>query len=392
MFKNVKKLISVVLVFAFIVGNPVIRTEPCKAMSQAQVNKKISTLKKEIRSLKAKKKKASALEKKQKKGLTPVFGDIVSRDPYILYNSLQRTYYWINNPKNMDSLFTTASGYVKKTGQYRYYGDLSCVVVNAVKVSSNSYSYASKIKKKTRQLNRYKKAKQDYWDPVNVTLKVGEEKEMLGYWRYSGLYNSVSLKSLDPSIATVDNKNGVVIGKKVGTTEVLATSSASKKVKKCTVTVTLPVESMHFEQKEYVFSGQDLDENGCVELKIVTNPQESNEKLSVKSYVWSSSCENDEPTPAPTVNVVTRPGISGDYSDITTPSPEVTRKPSENYEPSDPYYDDYSNLSSVVPEDYITTDRTVKVNLSTVEKKGIYIIQAKTKSGIKAVCKLTYEK
>lgn len=387
MFKKVKKFISILLVLIFIIGSSAIHSEPCNAMSQVQINKKIATLQKQIKTLKLKQKKAKALEKKQKKGLTPVYGEIISRNPYILYNSLGHTYYWINNPQNMKSLFTTATGYVKSTRQYRYYGDLNCIVVNAIKVSSKSYSYASSIKKKTKKLNQYKRAKKDYWQPWVVDVNVGESTDLIGNWKFSGHYNTLTWKSLDQSIATVD-KDGRIWGKKAGTTEIWVTASASKKIGKCTVTVSVPIESMHFEKKEYVFSGKDLDENGCVELKIVTNPEESNEKLTVRSYLWSSSCEPSEPMAI----VVTRAGIAIGNTDTTTPIPEGTMKSSENYEPYDRYYDDDDNLSSVVDEDYETTDRTVKVNLSTVEKKGIYIIQAKTVSGIKAICKLTYEK
>lgn len=255
------------------------------ALSQPQVNKKIATLQKEIKSLKDKKNKELKKEKKQKRGTISIIGTIISTNPLIVQSSFGNSYYWIKNAKNMDVLITYVSGYVKKTGQTKNYSaggyTYTCTVVNAVKVSSKSYTYQRKINAKKKQLTTYKKVKKDYFIPKSATIVEGTEKKIKGDWKYNGKYNTKNFKSSNPSIVSVD-KNGILSAKKVGKATITATTGISKRKKTCTITVTPKINSLSFEQKTYKITRADLDDTLCYTLKYIPDCNDSKEKVTIQ--------------------------------------------------------------------------------------------------------------
>ena len=73
-----------------------------QAITKAQVNKKITTLKKQVKSLEKRVAAAKKIEMKEGKGTVSVWGTIISRNPIILYENLfgVETYYWVENSNN----------------------------------------------------------------------------------------------------------------------------------------------------------------------------------------------------------------------------------------------------------------------------------------------------
>lgn len=211
-----------------------------KALTQKQAKSKITTLKKDIKKLEKQKKSALATEAKQKKGATPVFGEVICFNPFILRGiSLGNpVYYWINNGDNLSRALSTASGYVKLTGKYKKYEGYTCAVGKAVKVSHKSNTIQKKIDKKTKSLEVYKNALKEkvIFAEKSTSITVGSKKTLNWYWEYSGKYNTKKWKSSNSKVATV-NSSGKVTAKKTGTAIISVTTSLSKKTTKCRITV-----------------------------------------------------------------------------------------------------------------------------------------------------------
>ena len=224
--------------FAFIVPGT-----SAMAETKSEVNKKISSLTKEINKLKKQKKKAVAAEKKQKKGTTYVYGGTISQSPLIVKN-LTGEYLYITDSKYLDNLLIGCTGYVKKTGKTTVYhsgtSSYTCSICKSVKVSNKSKTIQKNINKKNKQLNLYKRALKDFYVlPSNLEVEVGDKGYLEGKWKYTGKYNSLKWTSNNNKIATVNQKGYIKVLKK-GTVTISVKASASNKVSKCVLKITEP--------------------------------------------------------------------------------------------------------------------------------------------------------
>lgn len=259
-----KKKVSfgmVLLCLVFVLGLGLnVNMKTAQAVTKKQVKTKISTLKKDIKSLKKQYNKTVAQEKKQRNGVTSIFGDVISFNPFVVYDTITKSYYWVTNPNKMSRFLYTASGSLKLTGKYKKYEGHTCAVGRAVSVSRKAPKIKEKIEKKQQALSENQNSLKDRVDFAKSTfvLTAGTKESLDWSWRYSGKYNNLKWKSSKPNIASV-NSYGMVAAKKVGTVTISVTSSLSKKVAKCKVKVVKKEEKEKTGLKVYKDSGSGTD-------------------------------------------------------------------------------------------------------------------------------------
>lgn len=263
-----------------------------KALTQKQAKSKIATLEKDIKKLKKQKKTALATEAKQKKGATPVYGEVICFNPFILRGvSLGNpVYYWITNSDNLSRFLTTASGYVKLTGKYKKYEGYTCAVGKAVKVSNKSNTIQKKIDKKTESLGVYKNALKEkvVFTEKSTSITVGSKKTLKWYWEYSGKYNTKKWKSSNTKVATV-NSSGKVTAKKEGTATISVTTSLSKKTTKCRITVKKEEQKTDDIDKDDT-SGEN-DQNGLKIYRCSSSDDDSKEEIEEEAFFFMQEGE-----------------------------------------------------------------------------------------------------
>lgn len=207
------------------------------AMNSKKIQKKITTLKKEIKELQKKKAKEKKKEKKQSKGTTSIMGEVISTNPYILYQSFgEEAYYWVENSKYMKWFLGQGYGDVKLTGKYRNYSGITCAVCKAAKVGSKSFKYETQIEKKKKELSNCKNSLNEKVILSKTKVKIDNKKKINYKWKYSGKYNTIKWKSSNPDIATIDSK-GNITGYKQGEVTITATCSLSGKKTQCVVDI-----------------------------------------------------------------------------------------------------------------------------------------------------------
>ena len=256
------------------------------AATRSEVDKKIKSIEAELPSLKKKMSEEKAKEKKESAGAKYIFlGSVISSNPLIIESKGLlggTTYYWIEDGRYLENMLICVNGYVKPTGEYRYYNGYTCAVANSVKVSNNSSKYKKQIKNKQKELSVLKNAKKNYMKLMNTSLEVGKTKSVKAGWKYSGKYNDLTWTSSNKKIATVD-QSGKVTGKKVGKATITAKCSVSGISKKCVVTVvepTIKIKSIYSEPSEFVIS-YDEWKNRVYKVPLEIDPIKANENYSV---------------------------------------------------------------------------------------------------------------
>lgn len=262
-----------------------------QAATKKQVKNKIVTLKKDIKKLETQKKKALALEKKQKKGTTAIMGKIISRNPFIVYQSLfSDSYYWVNNSKNLDNLITMTSGYVKLSGKYKTYNGITCAVCTAVKVSNKSYDIKNKIKKKKKELSAYQNSLKEKVNLKDQFIYCDKSKKISYSWKYSGKYNSIKWKSSNTSVAKIDSK-GKITAIKQGKTTITAKCSLSGNTSRCVLTVADDFDVMTDDGKIIEPDDEFLTSNPTLQLKAKFYSSETKD-----NFTYEVECDNNEAT------------------------------------------------------------------------------------------------
>lgn len=155
--KKIKNILCCILAVAMVITVAVPSTVEAASYKselkslQKKTEKQVNKYKKQWQSEKKK-------YKSQTKGTVTIIGTIESRDPYIVYDSLRKSYYWIENSKYMDSMITSTSGYVKVTGKTKKWNNVTCAVAKAVKVTANPAKYEQLYKDASKKLKEIKNA------------------------------------------------------------------------------------------------------------------------------------------------------------------------------------------------------------------------------------------
>lgn len=255
--KNIKKIICGLLAFLMVVSCFNIQSIEAATYSKKQLQSLQKETEKNVKQYKSKWETEKKKYKKQTKGTTPIWGDIVSGNPLIVYDTLERSYYWITNSKNMVVGFTAATGHVKKTGQYKKYNGITCAVAKAVKVTANPSKYEEKYKTEKQKLTEIKYALKNtftvYYDENdavknNDTVLLHNDEEICAgvQYKYDTEYSTIkytigdglNVKSYGNTI-DITAKDDAEIGKETG---ILFTDTVSGKKVYINITIVGPYE------------------------------------------------------------------------------------------------------------------------------------------------------
>ncbi|MBO4996412.1 MAG: Ig-like domain-containing protein [Lachnospira sp.] len=246
--KILKKVVCYLLVLTMIFTGFFIEPTAAKTTyTKAKLTKMIKTNKKKLASAQKKLKAEKKKYKKQVKGTKVIyFGNVLSRDPYIIKDGITGSYYWITNSKSMSTLLTLGMGFIKTTGKYKKYNGFTCAVAKAVKVTANPTKYEEKVKAIKAKINTYQLAKKAHAVfAENSKITVGDTYTVAWYWNdYTtdnsgvGKFNKMKFVSSNPEVLEiVDSKKCVVKALKEGTSTIIATASCSGKKSQYTVVV-----------------------------------------------------------------------------------------------------------------------------------------------------------
>lgn len=242
MKRKMNKILCMLLVLTMVLT--CFQIQPANAGTTYTKSKISSLIKQKQKELKTVQKKQNAEKKKfsqQTKGtVSIVFGDVRSTNPYVVYNSLSGSTYWITNSENMTTLFSKATGYIKPTGEYRTYNYTTCAVAKAVKVTAKPGKYDKRIQELKDKISQLKRALKSYViipddSSTNTDIAVGETRTLSWYWSepYTYKYTNATFTSSDPSILKIlDKKKGKVKALKEGNVTITAKASLSGKTTK----------------------------------------------------------------------------------------------------------------------------------------------------------------
>lgn len=395
-----KRLICILLMFCMLFNSQVI------GASTPTSNKAV---KKEIKKVEAK---IKSLEKKyenEKKGLTSVAGSVVSNHPLIIKSTNffggSSSYYWITNDIN-EPIY-----YLKLSGSYKNYGNVTCAVAKAVKFN---YKTFRALKKEKSKLEKLQTALEEEIFLYDTNLNVGSTKKIKKKWMEGGgAYNTLKWKSSNTDIATV-SKTGVVTAKRAGKVTITAVASASKIKSTSTVTVISPATAINLSS-----TAIEMNLNSTYTLGASLAPIGASEPIKYSSNdenivsVSATGLLTALQTGTATITVKTLSGIKATCKvTVKNPITQMSFEQSEyTYNSFDLRWQDCNRLFLIVlpkeftGEIYYTSsnnavasifipnddDTDLSATETTIELKGVgsCIITATTSSGLSANCTVT---
>ena len=235
--------------------------------TKAKLTKMINATKKEVTTAKKKWESEKKKYKSQTKGTTAIYGDIISSNPCIIYSySLTGgSYYWVENSKNLDSLISSAGGYLKLSGKYKNYNGITCAVGRAVKVTANPEKYKRTYNEKVKKLDKLKKAIKNYakFDKKEKTIYLNKKIKIYYWWKYPEDYNNKKnfKVSYDKKMIELkyDNYAIYVTPLKEGKSKITISNELVKK--KSTLTLNI-VQKPNEENTEDTENSESTDNNG----------------------------------------------------------------------------------------------------------------------------------
>ena len=266
--KNIQKFICGLLIMAMVVTCFQTQTVYAEThYTKAKLTKMINATKKEVTTAKKKWESEKKKYKSQTKGTTAIYGDIISSNPCIIYSySLTGgSYYWVENSKNLDSLISSAGGYLKLSGKYKNYNGITCAVGRAVKVTANPEKYKRTYDEKVKKLDKLKKAIKNYakFDKKEKTIYLNKKIKIYYWWKYPEDYNNKKnfKVSYDKKMIELkyDNYAIYVTPLKEGKSKITISNELVKK--KSTLTLNI-VQKPNEENTEDTENSESTDNNG----------------------------------------------------------------------------------------------------------------------------------
>ena len=266
--KKIQKFICGLLIMAMVVTCFQTQTVYAEThYTKAKLTKMINATKKEVTTAKKKWESEKKKYKSQTKGTTAIYGDIISSNPCIIYSySLTGgSYYWVENSKNLDSLISSAGGYLKLSGKYKNYNGITCAVGRAVKVTANPEKYKRTYDEKVKKLDKLKKAIKNYakFDKKEKTIYLNKKIKIYYWWKYPEDYNNKKnfKVSYDKKMIELkyDNYAIYVTPLKEGKSKITISNELVKK--KSTLTLNI-VQKPNEENTEDTENSESTDNNG----------------------------------------------------------------------------------------------------------------------------------
>ena len=266
--KKIQKFICGLLIMAMVVTCFQTQTVYAEThYAKAKLTKMINATKKEVTTAKKKWESEKKKYKSQTKGTTAIYGDIISSNPCIIYSySLTGgSYYWVENSKNLDSLISSAGGYLKLSGKYKNYNGITCAVGRAVKVTANPEKYKRTYDEKVKKLDKLKKAIKNYakFDKKEKTIYLNKKIKIYYWWKYPEDYNNKKnfKVSYDKKMIELkyDNYAIYVTPLKEGKSKITISNELVKK--KSTLTLNI-VQKPNEENTEDTENSESTDNNG----------------------------------------------------------------------------------------------------------------------------------
>ena len=266
--KKIQKFICGLLIMAMVVTCFQTQTVYAEThYTKAKLTKMINATKKEVTTAKKKWESEKKKYKSQTKGTTAIYGDIISSNPCIIYSySLTGgSYYWVENSKNLDSLISSAGGYLKLSGKYKNYNGITCAVGRAVKVTANPEKYKRTYDEKVKKLDKLKKAIKNYakFDKKEKTIYINKKIKIYYWWKYPEDYNNKKnfKVSYDKKMIELkyDNYAIYVTPLKEGKSKITISNELVKK--KSTLTLNI-VQKPNEENTEDTENSESTDNNG----------------------------------------------------------------------------------------------------------------------------------
>lgn len=274
-----KKLVAIMFVICFnLMG---ISVAFAATKTTAGVRTEISKLEKEI---KATEEKYNKVKKELDDAIYLYGASIISNNPFIVESKGifgGTSYYWVNNPNDLDNSFIFVCGYIKSTGEYKSYNNVTCTVCNAISTDKID-SYEQLIDKKFEKVLKLKEslsAKVNFKNTSNNRIELAKGKSKKLAYTISGYpsYNQITWSSSDPSVVSV-SKKGTITAKKGGTVTITAKTSLSHKTTKLKVVVTIPVTKLNLSQDEV-----HMMKDSTYKLDVAISPSNYSEKITWKT-------------------------------------------------------------------------------------------------------------
>ena len=283
LIKAVKSLILILAMAVCVIG---IKPLVCEAYTPKSLNKEIKKVTKQLKTLEKK-------DKLQSKGCVSFWGTIINRDPLIIKKiGLTPTYYWVNNPQNVNITLTNVTGDAIDTGKTKVFeaGGLkyTCKVVNAKKTNSK---LTSKIVSLRNKLTKLKNTKKNRWfinyNSINLVKGAKYNATYNGFWLYKEAYpQKLSFSSSKKSVAAVNKRTGLITAKKLGSATITMKAKASGKKVKLRINVVPP--SIRFKQATYEFGAGAYKKTGYLDFNYCSISRDINISIGDTSIISSA--------------------------------------------------------------------------------------------------------